>query len=308
MKSSQSKGSRKNKFIYGSLCVLLCVFWGAGNPVIKIALFSIPPFLMLAMRFLLAFFIFVIIFRKKVFAGVHRHNIKGLLLIGVLSATTYVAATISLGLTQATIAGFLMAVAVVFTPFLSYFFLRARTDRRLFPIIVLIIIGTYFLCGGGLEFTFGIGEFLALASSLTLALVMIFTSKYVEEAGPVTMSAMQTLFIGVITMLIALLVETPFDFAAISGEGWLSLAYQVIFCSVITYLIQNVALKNLTAVFVSIVFCLEPLFTAVFSIFLLGEFLAVMGYVGGGMIMVGLILASLLEEKVSTELRHGGGE
>lgn len=307
MKNHQSKVSRRNKFIYGSLCVLLCIFWGAGNPVIKIGLFSIPPFLMLGMRFFFAFLIFLILFRKKSFAGVRRSNVKGLLMIGGLSALTYVLATVALGITQATIAGFLMAVAVVFTPFLSYFFLRSRTDRRLFPIIALMIVGTYFLCGGGTAFTFGFGELLALTSSLTLALVMIFTTKYVEEAGPVTMSTIQTLTTGVICLAIAVVVEAPLDFAAITMEGWISLGYQVIFCSVITYMIQNVALKNLTAVFVSIVFCLEPLVTALFSIVLLGEFLPLMGYVGGGMIMVGLVLASLLEEKVSIELKESVG-
>lgn len=304
MERNQEKVSRRNKFIYGSLCVLLCIFWGAGNPVIKIALFTIPPFLMLGMRFLFAFFLFMLIFRQKAFAGIRKHNIKGLLLIGFLSAATYVFATISLSLTQATIAGFLMAVAVIFTPFLSYFFLKARTDRRLFPIILLMIVGTYFLCGGGTEFVFGLGEILALSSSLSLALVMIFTSKYVEEVGPVTMSTMQVLSIGVITVMISLLVEFPFDFGSVSMAGWLSVGYQVIFCSVITYLIQNVALKNLTAVFVSIVFCLEPLFTALFSTLLLGELLPIIGYTGGGMIMAGLVLASLLEEKVSVELRE----
>lgn len=306
MDKDLNKGSRRNKIIYGSLCVLLCILWGAGNPIIKIGLFSIPPFLMLGMRFLLAFVLFLILFRKKVFAGIHRHTIKGLVLIGFLSAVTYIFATISLGITQATIAGFLMAVAVIFTPFLSYFFLKARTDRRLFPIIVLMIIGTYFLCGGGTDFSFGIGELLALISSVTLAMVMIFTSKHIEEVGPVTMSAMQTLIIGILSMAAAFIAEYPFDLPAITNAGWMSLLYQAIFCSVITYLIQNVALKNLTAVFVSIVFCLEPLFTALFSMILLGEFLTAMGYAGGGMILVGLILASLLEEKVSGELKNSG--
>lgn len=299
---NRDKVSRRNKVIYGGLCVLLCVFWGAGNPIIKIGMFSMTPFLMLGMRFILASILFLIIFRKKIFAPINKGNIKGIIIIGVLSACTYIAATFSLDMTEATIAGFLMGIAVIFTPFLSYFMLKVKTDKRIYPIIIIVIVGIYFLCGGGFEFSFGIGELLALISSLTMALVMIYTARYVDELGPVTISAGQTMSIAIITTCVALLTEMPFDLGAITNEGWASLLYQAVFCSVITYLIQNVALKNLTAVFVSIVFCLEPLFTSVFSTVLLGEVLTVMGYIGGGLIFVGLILASLIEEKPAEDL------
>lgn len=294
--------SRRNKIIYGGLCFILCIFWGAGNPIIKIGLFSMTIFTMLSMRFILASIIFLVLFRGKIFKTVNRQNAKGLIIIGVLSAVTYIASNAALDLTEATISGFLMGIAVIFTPFLSYFMLKIKTDKRIYPIIAVVIVGIYFLCGGGGEFSFGLGELLALSSSATMALVMIYTSRYIEELGPIAISSVQSIIIALITTAIALIIEMPFDFGAVTTAGWASLLYQAIFCSVVTYLIQNVALQNLTPVFVSIVLCLEPLFTSIFSILMLDEILTVLGYIGGGLIFIGLILASLIEERSTEEL------
>jgi drug/metabolite transporter (DMT)-like permease len=45
---------------------LQCLFWGIGNPVMKIGLDFIPPFYCLSVRYIFAFLIFMMFLGKRV--------------------------------------------------------------------------------------------------------------------------------------------------------------------------------------------------------------------------------------------------
>lgn len=288
---------KRTKNMYAIAMVLVCMVWGAGNTVSKIGMESIPPFLLLSIRFGVAFLIFVILFRGKIFKPFNKGNIRHCLILGVVSAFTYIFSILSLYFTQATISGFLMALSVLFTPFLNYLMDKKRIDRRILLVVGLVIIGMYLLCGGGGEFSFGFGEMLAFGTSICYAFWVVLTPKYIHDVGTVAISTMQWGVTAAICLPVSLIFEFPYDFSAIPTFGWFALAYITIFCTIIVYLVQNQSLKYLSPVYVSIVLCLEPLFTAITSYLMLGEILSLAGYAGGALIIVGLIIASFVEEQ-----------
>ncbi len=296
MQNSKNLNTKKSKkYLYGFLMVLVCVVWGAGNPATKIGLETIPSFLMLVMRFGGAFLIFLVIFRTKIIKAFNRKNILPCCFISVVTALTYISSQIALYLTSATMAGFLMGLAVVFTPFLNFFLYRNMINKKFIPVIILVIIGMYFLCGGGMQFAFGIGEFFALLASLFYGLWLVLTPKYVHDVGPVALSSLQCGVAAVICLPFFFIFEFPFDISGISSEGWTALVYVTVVCTVIVYLVQNQSLKFLSPVFVSLVLCLEPVFSALFSFILLDEKLTLIAYAGGLLIIAGLMIASFLE-------------
>lgn len=286
----------KKKLIYGILMVFVCVVWGAGNPATKIGLETIPSFLMLTMRFGGAFIVFLVIFRSKIFKAFNKSNIWKCCLLSIVTAMTYISSQIALYLTSATMAGFLMGLAVIFTPFMNYFIFKVRVNKKFIPIIILVIVGMYFLCGGGMTFTFGLGEACALLASVFYGLWLVLTPRFVNDVGPVALSALQCGVAAVVCLPFFFIFEYPAQIATISSEGWIALTYVTVICTVIVYLIQNQSLKYLSPVFVSLVLCLEPVFSALFSFILLSETLTLMAYLGGVLIIIGLMIASFLEE------------
>lgn len=291
------QSTKQKNMLYGSFIVLECALWGLGNVITKIALESITPFFCLAIKFLVAFLIFALMFRTSAFKGMTKEQFKSCLIIGAFTAFFFIFGTLALLLTTATAAGFFMSVAVLFTPFLSAIVLKNKVDKKIFPVILIVVIGAYFLCVNSGTFTFGIGEILALLCSLTLALQLIFTSKHVENAGIKMLSTMQCAVAAVICFVFAFIFESPAALSDVTLVGWGGVLYLAIGCTVISYLLQNVALEKITPIFASLAFTTEPVFTAICAFFMLGEVLSVSGIIGCVLIMIGLVIASLINEK-----------
>lgn len=286
MKNSKS-------IVYGSFIILQCMFWGLGNPVAKIGMETIPPFYCLALRFLIAFIICYGLFYKKIKAQINKNNFKDAVAISIFNSAAFIFSTLALIYSSATIAGFLMALAVIFTPFMSYIVLGKKLKKRTLLFVGLVVLGLYFLCGSQGSFSFGIGELLALLSSVSYAATITYSSKHITNIGPEVLSTIQSGVAAVICFIFAFLLEDGRVLTQAGLAGWSAVVYLAIGCTVIAYLLQNVALKHLSAVFVSLELCSEPIFTAFFSFFLLGERLTLSGIFGAALIMASIVLASL---------------
>ena len=70
--------------------------------------------------------------------------------------------------------------------------------------------------------------------------------------------------------------------------------YLAVACTCIAYILQNIALRKVSATFVSLAFCTEPVFTAIASFFILGERLSLAGLAGAVLIAIGITLASVM--------------
>ncbi len=301
MKQELTKGKQ---IFYGSFIVLECALWGLGNVLTKIALESMTPFFCLAIRFLIAFLVFVLMFRKSAFKGMTRAHLTGCLVVGIFTALFFIFGTLGLFMTTATSAGFFMSVSVLFTPFLSFIVLRKRIDKKIFAVILIVVVGAYFLCMNSGVFTFGIGEVLALLCSLTLALQLIFTAKHVENIGVRMLSTMQCGVAAFICFVFAFIFESPAALTNVTAAGWGGVIYLAIGCTVISYLLQNVALEKITPVFASLAFCTEPVFTALCAFMILGEVLTTSGIVGCVLILAGLVMASLMNERDEIRIKE----
>ena len=162
---------------------------------------------------------------------------------------------------------------------------------------MLVVVGMYFLCANGGSFTFGLGEVLALLSALSGAGMLIYTSKHVSDIGPIALSTAQSAVTAIVSFLFAVLFEDFHALGQASGEGWASIIYLAVACTCIAYYLQNIALRRVSATFVSLAFCSEPVFTAIASFFMLGERLSLGGLAGAVLIAAGIVLASIVSSK-----------
>ncbi len=283
------------KLQYISLVLLQTALWGVGNPLIKIAQRSVTPMWCLALRFILASVIFIIFAHNKIIEGYDKASLFPCLVISLCTAGAFIVCNLSLIWTSATKAGFLMSLALVFTPFFAWPVLGERVGRKNLIAIAVVTAGMYLLCGGA--FGFGVGEALALLGSALIALSVVLTAKHLPSVGPLTIAAIQTFVSAGFCLTGALLFE-PLP-KNIAPEGFAVVVYLAVFCTCIAWSIQNFALEKLSSVLVSLLFCAEPLFTVLASRLLLGEHLTATGFVGGALIMAGLGYAAGNLEKSS---------
>jgi drug/metabolite transporter (DMT)-like permease len=297
----------KKTILYGSLLLLQCLFWGVGNPVMKIGLDVMPPLFCLSVRYILAFLIFMLFLGRRVRANVKSGHLVPYLVISAFTAASFITGAFALIYTTATITGFLMSTIVIFTPFFSFWILKTKIDKKHILPIGIVTAGLYLLCGGGGGFVFGSGEILALLCSISGALMLVFSSKYLQDMDPLTVTVMQTGFTGLFCVVSALIFEGIPNLAGIPPMGWGVIVYLAVGCTCIAYLFQNISLRKMPATYVSLILCSEPIFTAAASYFLLGELLSAGGFLGAALIMAGIILASLLPEPPETpsELPEG---
>lgn len=157
------------RWLFIALVVLQTVIFGFGNVLTKIAYSDITPLWCLVLRFSLALVVFGALFGRRIVRQLRQVSVRSWLPAAVCMALSYIACNVALDLTTATNVGFLVALPVVFAPLLSSLVNRKRYPVAFLPFQGAVVVGLFLLCGNGGTLTFGLGEALALLSSVALA-------------------------------------------------------------------------------------------------------------------------------------------
>lgn len=140
------------------------VIFGSGSAVTKFAYDSITPLWCLAVRFGLATAVFALFFGRRIIARLRSVKVRLWLPQALCMGISYLCCNVALDLTTATNVGFLVALPVVFAPFLSTVVERSRYPRAIIPFQVGVAGGLYLLCSQGGSLAVGPGELAALGS------------------------------------------------------------------------------------------------------------------------------------------------
>ncbi|MBQ7241608.1 MAG: DMT family transporter [Firmicutes bacterium] len=284
----------RNSLFYIMFIVIVCLLWGVGNPVIKIGLGSLDVFYALGLRYVIAIVIFFAVFKKDLVKKLKRADRKPLAAVSFMTAAEFITGNLAIMLSSATVAGFLMCISIIFTPFLSGIMLKTRMDRKIFPVVILCVIGLYLLCCGTGSFSVGWGEVLALCCSLTTAISLIMSSKFLETHDAVTLSTGQCVATAAVSFVLAGVRGKIINPMAINATGWYCVIYLALGCTVLAYMLQNEAIGKLSPVYASVTFCLEPIFTALAAGILLKEKLLPLGTLGAVMIIIAIVITSVI--------------
>jgi drug/metabolite transporter (DMT)-like permease len=281
------------------MCFILLqsVIYGFGNPLTKIAFESITPFWSLAIRFTIAFLIFMIFFGKGIIESLKNVNPKIYLPASFCMAAAYITCNLALNWTSATNVGFLMSLPVIFAPILSLIVYKVKYRLIHIPVQIAVVVGLYLLCFDGSSFVFGkrrinsinngcfhsrgIGVWRRISEAIRCSCCICFTSS--------------------ITALICLPCALIFDkvtvLSLVKLPAWAVILYLAIFCTNIAYMLQNSALKHISAATVSMLQCTQPILTAIISYLLLNEKLSMEGIVGAVIIIICIIAENIITSK-----------
>lgn len=287
------------RWTYMAFVVLQTVIFGSGNAITKIAYESITPLWCLAIRFGLAALVFGVFFGPRIVRQLRGSHMRDWLPAALCMAGAYLTCNVALDLTTATNVGFLVALPVVFAPLLSAVVNKRRYPMAFVPFQAAVVVGLYLLCNNGGALTFGMGEVLAILSSVALAGALVFGEKSLAKLDAVSVAGTQIAASFVVALVCALAFEAPVDLTAVQPVAWGTIAFLALFSTCLTFTLQNAALTALPSSSVSLLLTGEPVFTAVFSFMLLGEVLSAMGFVGAVVIVLAVMAATCVEGRTN---------
>jgi drug/metabolite transporter (DMT)-like permease len=299
--SGQTGGTVFNKSsIFTLFVVLQTAIYGVGNVVTKIAYVGISPLWCAALRFGLAFLVFMLFFGPRTVRMLKSARLSSWLPSSVFMSLTYITCSIAINLTSATNAGFFIALPMLFTPVLALVLSGSKYTASTAVLQAVVVFGLYLLCCNGGTPTFGLGELFGLASSACFAASLVFGERGLDDVDPIALSTMQIgiTFLGALASAIAS--EPLPDFAAVPAVSWTAIAFLACVGTCLAFFLQNTALKHVPSATISVILCAEPVFTAAVSAVALGEMLTGMGVVGAILIVACTMVASLADSGKST--------
>jgi drug/metabolite transporter (DMT)-like permease len=269
--------------------VLMTAFWGVTFVVVKGALSHGDPYSFLALRFSIGALALTAVARRELFVP---QTLRRGLLLGVFLFLGFVLQTVGLVSTTPSRSAFITGMYVVLVPVLGLALFRRRPRASSWMGVVLAAVGMRYLTGAQVGEGQGLswGDWLTLGCALAYAFHILLTERYAPKSGVVAL-------VGVQLWVVAALSALCLPFTGVRVEWTPSFigaaAICGLFASAVAICVQTWAQARTTAVRVALICSMEPVFAGVYSVALGYEVLGVREWVGGGLIIVGVLVAEL---------------
>ena len=298
------RDAKKTKVLSNIMLILAAAIWGSNYIFQKTAATEIGPFLFMACRSFLGsatLLPIIFFFRKKTVLEEKaqptssRRN-RFLRLAGTAAFCGFVnvsgSVMVQFGLiyTQASKAGFLNAVYIVFVPVLGMLFFGVKSGRFIWLGIALAVVGLYNLCLSE-ALTVNPGDLIILASTLCFALHIQLIAKYVHRFNGMYLSCLEFFLASGFCLLFSFLFEEP-SFSQIAA-----CAPSIFFAGVlgigVCYALQVTAQKHTDPTVAALLMSLEAVFGALGGILFLGEAFTAKEFIGVLFIVAAIVVAQL---------------
>lgn len=278
------------------------IFWGLSFIATKVALREIHPLTLLTLRFGMGGLFLLLFQLRKDHRFLKKFNFKDWLSILFLAIVGISGHTLlqAYGLlyTTAINTGWIIAIMPICIAIAARFYLREPFTLRKIGGIILGFLGISLIISKGMFslslFHLGstFGDFLILISALTWTAFTVGGRGFLSRFSP----------LAAITPIIILGSFITFPFTLLKWEWnhlfqwslatWMSLFFLGIFCSGLAYLFWYTTLEKKDSSLVGIYLYLEPFVTLIGAYFFLNEEIRWITFVGGGMIITGVYLAT----------------
>lgn len=156
-------------------------------------------------------------------------------------------------------AGFITTFYIIFVPFLGIF-LKKKVPGIVWAGAVLAAAGMYLLCMTE-SFSLTTGDTMVVISAVLFAIHILAIDYFVEKTEGVILSCMQLLICGIVSTMLALILEEP-SVAQIL-EGIVPILYAGIMSCGVAYTLQIIGQKGMNPTIASLILSLESVVAAV---------------------------------------------
>ncbi len=269
--------------------ILLTVIWGTTFVMVKDALGHGDPFSFLALRFGVGASVLSLKAGRRLLSPstLRRGGVLGLFLF-----LGFALQTVGLTDTTPSRSAFITGMYVLLVPLVVLALFRRVPRVSSLVGVVLSAVGLYYLTRAEAGVAEGIsrGDLLTLGCSVAYAFHITLTERYAPKESVDSLVAVQL-------WVVALLSALCLPFTQPRVEWTPAFVGAVVFCGVVASAValsmQTWAQARTSAVRAAIIYSLEPLFAAAFSVVLGYETLGVREWVGGGLIILGVLVSEL---------------
>lgn len=252
----------------------------------KLTIASMSPFNILAVRFLTAFGVLLLLFHRQL-GRCSRRILRNGFLLGAVYTVVMGFEMLGLKTAETSLASLIENSAFMLVPFLEIAVWRRFPTKHVVLGMLFAFAGLLVLnLGPGAVFT--IGCVYCLAAMCFYALAIFLTAIFAREGEPLLVGIVQLGTMGFLSLLCSLVLE---DFRLPqSGTEWGMILFLAVVCSVFGFTLQPVAQRNLSADRAGMFSALNPLAAMVWGYLILSEPLRPAKLVGAALILIGILL------------------
>lgn len=271
------------------MLLLITALWGGTFVLVKDALTLADPFTFVALRFALGALAVAVVARKKL---THWPSVRAGLILAPFLFLGFAFQTWGLTRTTPSRSAFITGLSVIVVPFVSVVLLR-RTPRATSLLgAAMSVVGLYqlTLAGGDGGSAMRSGDALTLLCAFAYAVQITLTERYARTSHVTAMVAVQ---LAGVSVLSALCIPLGTPHLELKAPLLFAIAFCGLFASALAIVMQSWAQARTSAVRAALVFSLEPVFAALYSVALGKEALGRREAVGGALIVLGVVVAEV---------------
>lgn len=278
--------------------IAVTVIWGGGFVASDMALKSLRPFQIMAIRFLLATILMGGASIREL-KGIDFKELRAGILMGCALFVGFAFQIVGLQYTTPSKNAFLTALNVVMVPFIAFLILKKKISMKSIAGAVMAIFGVGLL---SLEknLSLGLGDALTLVCAVGFAFQIFFTSEFVKKYRAVVLNFVQMLTAVLLSVVsLFLFGETEFH---VTSQGWLSVLYLGVISTALCYLLQTASQRYVDETKAAIILSMESVFGTIFSILILHEQVTLRMICGCVIILAAVIVSNLADAQPEPEL------
>ena len=265
--------------------VVTTFFWGGSFVANKIAFREIPPLTFVSIRFLLATLVMGL-FTIGRLKGINRTIIRKGVAVGIALGLTNLSFVLGVSGTSVTRAGFLNNLFVLIIPLFCYLIWRERISRATFTGIFLAVAGLWCLARGGAA-GFTTGDLLSTVCAFFIAVHIIAVSRILRDEDVYLVSLVQFATVTAMGALCAIPFAAPLP-PSIGPASIGAIIYCAVFPTVICFTLQNTWQRYTTPAQAGLIYTLDPIWSMLGGMILLGERLSSPEWLGCILIFIGV--------------------
>ncbi|MCG7657653.1 DMT family transporter [Wielerella bovis] len=291
-----------NKYRGELMLFTVTLFAAAGWFVSKASLKELPPAGFLGIRFVGASLLFLPFALPKI-RQLQRAQIFRAAAVGAAFTTNIFLWIQGVAHSQHFGEGaFLLSLSMLLAPLLSWLLFRHTPSRMLWISLAIAASGLYLLNSGRPLWHMSLGSLLFGAASIASALFFVLNNQFSKNMPALPLTTIQLGTAGLVCSIYSIGFETWHFPLSAASYGWLFIA--ILFITNARFLLQTHAQKLCPIGNGALIMVLEPVWTFVFSVILLGETLTWQKTLGGSLIIFGLLVYRLPLQWIGKRFRQ----
>ncbi|MCE2850419.1 MAG: DMT family transporter [Roseiflexaceae bacterium] len=273
------------------------LMWAINMPVVKHTFTYVPPLAFTALRFLFVpILMLAVVWIIERDVSIERSLWRPIILVGLIGNTGYqLFFMIGLNYTSASNAALLVATTPIWVALVSQIRGWERLSWRSWLGIVISFVGVFVILFNGEVITTEhlIGDVFVLIASACWAYYTIGAKAVLAKYSPLRVTAL-TLTVGAVPLVIIGMAEAlTVDWLAVPWDGWLGMAYSVIFSIAIAYILWYNGVVKVGPTRTGIYASLLPACGVISAYFILGDQITLRDGIG----MIGIVGGLLLTRR-----------